>query len=163
MITRGYIRDIRELSKRSAAAFNLLMLIVERMDRANALVVSQSTLSQILGYGRTTIHKATKILVEERWLRVMKVGTASAYVVNSKVVWRTHNGERYAGFYAEVLVSEKEQDGMVEDWENVEMRHVPVIKSGEKLVVGDEPPPPPDQSELFGDDENFVPHRGGRK
>jgi biotin operon repressor len=157
MITRGYIKDIRELSKRSAVAFNMLMLIVERMDRANALVISQATLGKVLGYGRTTIHKATRLLIEERWLQVIKIGTASGYVVNSKVAWRTHNGERYASFYAEIFVSEHEQAHSIEDWNNLELKHVPVIRAGEKAYISHLPAPPPDQQGLFPEhDSDFV-------
>ena len=103
MVTRGYWSDLRALSKRMPAAFQVLILITERMNKSNALVISQATLGQMLGYGRTTIHKATKLLEDEKWLQVVKVGTANAYIVNSKVVWRDHSGKRYGSFYAEVL------------------------------------------------------------
>lgn len=156
MITRGYIRDMRELSKRNPSAFQLLMILVERMNKANAVVISQATLGQILGYTRQTIYTAAKLLEAENWLQVVKVGTANAYVLNSKVVWRTHSDQRYGSFFAEVIVSEKEQGRSVESWDDTELRQIPVPKAGEILVSDDAPLPPPDQAELFPGDTSFL-------
>ena len=43
MVTRGYWSDLRALSKRMPAAFQVLILITERMNKSNALVISQAT------------------------------------------------------------------------------------------------------------------------
>jgi len=160
MLTRGYIRDIRELSRRSPSAFQVFMLLTERMNKTNAIVISQSTLCQILNYGRTAIHNAIRLLESERWLQIVKIGTANGYVINSKVVWRDHSGKRYASFYAEVVVSESDQGRPVEDWDNVELRHVPVLQAGEHPIsTGDLPPP--DQAELLPFTRDEVPRVRG--
>jgi hypothetical protein len=158
MLTRGYIRDMRELSRRNQAAFQVFMLLAERMNKTNAVVVSQATLCQILGYGRTTIHAAVRLLEAERWLQIVKIGTANGYVINSKVLWRDHSGKRYASFFAEVVVSEAEQSRSIEDWDNVELRHVPVLKPGESIVDDGTPLPPPDQADLIPPDPAEFPH-----
>ena len=156
MLTRGYIRDIRELSRRSPSAFQVFMLLTERMNKTNAIVISQSTLCQILNYGRTAIHNAIRLLESERWLQIVKIGTANGYVINSKVVWRDHSGKRYASFYAEVVVSESDQGRPVEDWDDVELRHVPILQANEHPVsTGDLPPP--DQAELLPVTRDEVP------
>lgn len=90
----------------------------------------------------------------------MKIGTANGYVINSKVVWRDHSGKRYASFYAEVVVSESDQGRPVEDWDNVELRHVPVLQAGEHPIsTGDLPPP--DQAELLPVTRDEVPRVRG--
>lgn len=149
MLTRGYIRDIRELSRRSPCAFQVFMLLTERMNKTNAIVISQATLCQILSYGRTAIHNAIRLLESERWLQIVKIGTANGYVINSKVVWRDHSGKRYASFYAEVVVSESDQGRPVEDWDNVELRHVPILQAGEQVMDDGADLPPPDQKDLL--------------
>jgi len=149
MLTRGYIRDIRELSRRSPSAFQVFMLLTERMNKTNAIVISQTTLCQILNYGRTAIHNAIRLLESERWLQIVKIGTANGYVINSKVVWRDHSGKRYASFYAEVVVSESDQGRPVEDWDNVDLRHVPILQAGENPLSTGDDLPPPDQAELL--------------
>lgn len=149
MVTRGYWADLRNLSRRMPAAFEILTLITERMNKSNALVISQATMGELLGYGRTTIHKAIRILEDERWLQVVKIGTANAYVVNSKVMWRDHSGKRFASFFAEVLISESEQTRTVEEMESMEIRHLPILRRGEAPISTDEDLPPPDQLELL--------------
>jgi biotin operon repressor len=159
MLTRGYIRDMRELTRRSLPAFQVFMLLAERMNKTNAVVVSQATLGQILGYGRTTIHNAVRLLEAERWLQIVKIGTANGYVLNSKVLWRDHSGKRYASFYAEVLVSESEQGRPIEDWDDIELRHVPVLHPGETVIADGSPLPPPDQTDLLPPDTAEFPHQ----
>lgn len=43
------------------------MLLTERMNRGNAVVVSQATIAQILNYTRSTVNIAVKLLESERW------------------------------------------------------------------------------------------------
>lgn len=148
-VTRGHLRDLRELAKRSPAAWQVFMLLTERMNRGNAIVVSQTTMSKILGYTRPTVNIAIKLLEAGHWLQVVKVGTANAYVLNSKVVWRDLGGKRYAGFYAEILVSEDEQGHPIEDWDKIELRQVPLLGPNEHPMIDDEPLPPPDQRDLL--------------
>ncbi len=161
MLTRGYIRDIRELSRRSPSAFQVFMLLTERMNETNAVVISQSTLCQMLEYGRTAIHNAVRLLESERWLQIVKIGTANGYIINSKVVWREHNGKRSASFYAEVVLSESDQGRPIEDWDDVELRHVPVLQTGEYPISSGDELPPPEQKELLPLTRDELPHVGG--
>lgn len=160
MVTRGYWADLRSLSRRMPAAFEILTLITERMNKSNALVISQATMCQILGYGRTTVHKAVRLLEDEKWVQVVKVGTANAYIVNSKVVWRDHSGKRYGSFFAEVMVSETEQAKTVEEMDGLELKHLPILRRGDMPVSDEADLPPPDQRELLPPDPVEFPHHG---
>lgn len=148
-VTRGYLRDMRELAKRSPAAHQVLWLLAERMNKTNAVVISQKTMGQILGYSRSTLNRAINLLREERWVQVIATGGSNAYVVNSKVLWRDQGGKRYAAFFAEVVVSADEQAHPVEEWDNVELRHMPILRGKEVPLTGDEALPPPDQQDLL--------------
>ena len=90
----------------------------------------------------------------------MKVGTANAYIVNSKVVWRDHSGKRYGSFYAEVIVSEEEQHKTAEQLESVELRNIPILRQGERPILSGPPLPPPDQGELLPPDSVEFPRHG---
>jgi len=148
-ITRGYLRDMRELARRNHVAHQVLWLLAERMNRTNAVVMSQKTMGQILGYSRATLSRAIALLKEENWVQVVLTGTSNAYVLNSKVLWRDHGGKRYASFFAEVVVSEDEQSQPIEDWDNIELRNVPILEAGEVPITDDEDLPPPDQKDLI--------------
>jgi CTP:phosphocholine cytidylyltransferase-like protein len=110
-------------------------------------------LSEITGYGRTTLHNAIKLLEGERWVQVVKIGSANAYIVNSRAFWQD-NGlkKRHASFHAEIIASESEQvAGYVENWEGVELRQFPVINKNDREQITVHPNndlPPPDQQEL---------------
>ncbi len=149
--TRGHLKDLRGLARKSPAAWQVFTLLVERMNKSNAVVVSQATIAEILGYTRTTINSAVKLLEKEAWMQVVKIGQVNAYVINSKVVWRNHSGsgKRFSGFFAQIIASESEQNAPVEKWDNIELRHVPVLISGELPLVTDEDLPPPDQKDLL--------------
>lgn len=151
-VTRGYLKDMRELAKRSPAAHQVLWLLAERMNKTNAVVMSQKTMGQILGYSRSTLNRAIALLREERWVQVIATGGSNAYVVNSKVLWRDHGGKRYAAFFAEVVVSADEQAHPIEDWDNIELRNMPILRGKEMPIVGDEALEPPDQQDLLPPD-----------
>jgi hypothetical protein len=153
--TRGYLKHQRELARRSPAAWQVFTLLTERMNKGNAVVISQATMAEILGYTRTTINSAVKLLEKECWLQVVKIGQANAYVINNKVVWRDRSGKRYATFSADVIASESEQLNGIEKWDNVELRHVPVLMPGELALVSDEDLPPPDQKDLLQPDQEL--------
>lgn len=160
-VTRGYLRDLRELSRKSPAAWNIFSLLTERMNKGNAVVISQATIAQILGYTRQTVNKAVSLLESERWLQVVKIGQSNAYILNSKVVWRDHSGKRYAGFFAEVVAAESEQTTPIEDWDRIELRQVPLIGSKEQpLIDQTEELPPPDQLDLIPPDSSEFPRSG---
>lgn len=156
-VTRGYLRDMRELAKRSPAAHQVLWLLAERMNKTNAVVISQKTMGQILGYSRATLNRATTLLKNECWVQVITTGTSNAYIVNSKVLWRDHGGKRYASFFAEVVVSEEEQLHPIEHWDGVELRNLPILTANEQVLVTDEDLPPPDQKDLIPADRLELP------
>lgn len=151
-LTRGYLRDMREMVSKSPAAFKTLLLLTERMNKTNAVIISQATIAQILGMSRTTVNAAVKKLEADAWLQVVKLGQVNGYVLNSKVVWRDRGGKRYASFYAEVIASEDEQVRQIEDWDKVELRQVPVIRLDEEPISDNADLPPPDQKDLLPPD-----------
>lgn len=148
-VTRGHLRDLRELAKRSPSAWQVFMLLTERMNRSNAIVVSQTTMAKILGYSRPTINVAISLLEKEKWVQVIKIGTSNAYVLNSKVVWRDVGGKRFASFFANVVVSEDEQTRQIEDWDDLNLRQVPLLGPDEHPLIDDAPLSPPDQTDLI--------------
>lgn len=148
---------MRGLAKRSPPAHQVLWLLAERMNRTNAIVISQKTMGQILKYSRATLNRAIKLLKDEHWVQVVTTGTSNAYIVNSKVLWRDHGGKRYASFFAEVVVSEDEQPHPIEDWDGVELKNMPILRAGEDVLMGNEELLPPDQKDLLPVDRTEIP------
>jgi hypothetical protein len=130
----------------SPAAGQLLMTMVSRMGRGNALVASQTALKEASGLSIASVKRAVKLLKERQFIEIVQIGptrSSSAYVVNSRVAWTgKREGMRQSMFHAVVLASESEQ----KEIETEDLKHLPEIFTGEQqLPVGDglEPPSEP--------------------
>ncbi|EAA4617832.1 plasmid replication initiation protein, partial [Salmonella enterica] len=109
------------------------------------------TLCQLMGKGRTTVYNAVKYLEDEKWIKVLKIGTANAYIVNSQVFWTTGlQKQRYAIFSATVITAATEQDMPPESWDSIETKNFPFVnlKDDERTVLDNIELPPPDQTDL---------------
>lgn len=140
-------QELQKLIKASPVAAGTLMYLVNNMSRSNALVVSQQAIANAVGAKRQTVNQAIRYLAEHNFIQTLKVGGATVYIVNSRVMWQGNRGERYAAFGADIIAIEAEQDPqMIEKTEP--LKSVPHLVNGERLLVGNEPLDPPDQGEL---------------
>lgn len=160
-ITRGYLSDIQKLTAKSPIATRILLFLTERMTRQNAIVVSQPTLAEIMGCNVSTVYRAIQILQKDNWLQIVKIGQANGYLINSRVVWRSHQNKRFGYFNAEVIASETEQSQTIEELETQPLKHIPNVKVGEMMISDDADLPPPDQRDLIEPDFEVVPHLKG--
>lgn len=149
-IEKRALKEVRTLYERNATAGKLLFILAEKMNRQNALVCSYDTMSKITGLSRQTLYKAVKYLKEENWIQVIKVGTANAYVVNSRVFWQSSGDKKFTVFNAAIIASNDEQDEPVENWDKIELKQFPFLLHGEEMIMtgNDDKPPPPDQLEI---------------
>lgn len=149
-LSRKAMSDIRNLADKSSLALKVLILLAEKMNKQNALVISQKALCQLMGKGRTAIYTAIKLLEKEQWIKTLKVGTANAYIVNERVFWSTDTQKRkYAVFSASIVTTECEQDMTAEEWDSIETKHFPFLDLKEdRPILTDENLPPPDQKDI---------------
>lgn len=139
--------EFQKLALKSPTAMAALMMMVSRMSRTNALIMSQQAIAQELGVTRKAVNTAVSTLERFNFIETIKVGAALVYTVNTRVAWQGKRGARYAHFNASIFAIESEQDKNL-DSPQEEMKQVPVLKEGERLLVGNEELPPPDQQEL---------------
>lgn len=149
-IEKRALKQVRELYEANPSAGKILFILAEKMNRQNALVCSYDTLTKITGLGRTTIYKSIKYLRDHNWIEVIKVGTANAYVINSRVFWQSHGDKKMTVFHATIVASSDEQDTPIEDWNTVKLNNFPFLSKEEDVdvIVKNEELPPPDQDEL---------------
>lgn len=149
-VSRDYMRDLRQLMRKSPHGAEILMYLVEHMGKShNAVICSYVTLMEVTGLSRASVGRAIKILKDDHWIQSVRVGSASAYAVNANVFWRAHrNQKRYAIFQATVIASESEQQGSISD--QPKLRHIPVIGDSHntRIITNSEDLPPPDQKDL---------------
>ena len=101
-----------EIMKENRTAGSLFLWLVQHMDKRNALVVSQTALSEALGLARRTLQYSIIYLKEKKALTVLKSGNTNIYAINAQIAWKsTANGKKYALFDAAVYIAESEQEG----------------------------------------------------
>lgn len=137
------------LLRQSPRAAELLHLLVARVGRHNAVIISQKTLAELMGRSRDTVKRAVMELRAGRWIEVRQIGdrgTVNAYILNDRVAWQgKRDGIRYSLFSAQVVVSEAEQPDEID--EQPALRSVPTLYPGERqLPTGDGLPPPSEPS-----------------
>jgi Fe2+ or Zn2+ uptake regulation protein len=149
-MSRGYLKQMRNLARKSPIAHEILYYLVEHMGRTtNAVVVSYATLCEITGVSRPTVARAVRLLKDLNWVDAVKVGSATAYCVNAKVFWQAaRNQKKYAIFQATVIAAETEQESSYPEKYKEDLTYIPVIGKNEKPVISDEKLPPPDQGDL---------------
>lgn len=101
----------RQLMKDSPIAAQIWDFLSEKADKYNAVVCSSKVLEEALGYKRTSISNAVKILKDRNFVDVKKSGTTNVYLLNRQLVWKSWGKNyKYAEFDAKVIISETEQE-----------------------------------------------------
>lgn len=146
--SRKNMAEYGDLIERNSVAARLLVLMAEKMDRNNSLVCSSLVLEEMTNLSRTTVYRALKLLKDERWLEVVKIGTANVYSINAGVFWTTYGDRKHASFQATILVSSTEQEKSYKP--QIELKRLPFLrkKDGERALLGSDKLPPPDQQHL---------------
>lgn len=149
-VSRRYMKQMRQLARKSPVAHELLYYFVEHMGKTtNAVVVSYATLAEIAGVSRPTIGRAIKTLKDDNWVDTIKIGNATAYCVNARVFWQAaRNQKHYAKFQATVIASESEQETNFREKAEQPINHIPIIGKEERMRSGGDELPPPDQQDL---------------
>ena len=131
------LKQLRSLVKLNPTAAQILLVFVEKMNKQNAVIMSYKTLEQITKKTRQTCSKAVKDLRESKFINIIKIGNANAYVVNSNVFWSTDNAikEKFSMFTATVVACGSDQDPDFEDWSNVKLKQIPIIYPGEQMSL----------------------------
>lgn len=149
-VSRADLRAIAELGAKSPLALDLLMIFAQSMDKQNAVMMSFKAMEQILGKSRATLDRAVRLLKQDSWIQVIKVGTANAYVLNESVFWTDRGDKRaMANFSCKVLTTLEEQDKDLRKSPYVKLKRVPTLATkDERVLVGTDDLPPPDQRDL---------------
>lgn len=149
-VQKGHMRQWRELIQKQPLSAEIMFYFMEVMGKnTNAVVCSYKTLQEITGYSRPSVGRAIKTLKDMNWIDSVKIGSATAYAVNERIVWQSgKNQRRYAMFSATVIASETEQGSGFNPDNDTKIRHVPFIEKNERAIISDAKLPPPDQQEL---------------
>jgi Fe2+ or Zn2+ uptake regulation protein len=106
---RDNMPELRWLMANHNFASSLLFFILEHMDNRNFLACSYAVFEDYFGKSRSTVYRAVKLLEENGFLNVLKMGTSNVYVVNEDLAWTDGNDKKkFAKYDGKILVSKKE-------------------------------------------------------
>lgn len=109
----------------------LLDYFIYKMNKNNALIISQKKLMQVLDCSRPTLSKIVSELQDMRFIDVMKIGVQNCYIVNSQVAWKaSRKGIKHSVFDATVYV---EWDEQVK--ESIEVWNKPLLSISRDLLI----------------------------
>ena len=108
-IYRENMPEIRWLMNKNGTAAGILFFIIEHMDGKNALACSYAVFEDYFEVSPATVTRCLKLLRDNGFIDVLKLGTSNVYVVNAAVAWSSWNNQKeYAIFEGNILVSKKE-------------------------------------------------------
>jgi len=97
----------------NAMAVKVFAFIAKHCDHLNALVCPIEVMADELGVSSRTITRATKFLEERKHLVIVKVGTANAYVLDPKDIWKNYDKYKgMVGFSSKVLAHKGSNIGL---------------------------------------------------
>jgi hypothetical protein len=111
---RENMPELRWLMANHNFASSLLFFIIEHMDNKNALACSYSIFEDYFGKSKMTIYRGIKVLEENGFLSVLKMGTSNVYLVNEDLAWTNSNDKKkFAKYDGKILISKKENKDYV--------------------------------------------------
>ena len=142
------------LIRKSPLAAQVMHVLTARVDKHNAVVVSQKNLARLVKGSERGVRDAVKLLCADNWIEAVQIGgrgTVNAYVINDRVAWSgKRDGIRYSLFSASVLVSDDEQP----DREQLDglppLRTLPGLQPDEQQLPTGPGLPPPSEPPLPG-------------
>ena len=106
---RDGMPEMRWLMTNHQFASSLLFFILEHMDNRNALACSYAVFEDYFERHKTTIYRNLKILEENGFIDILKMGSSNVYIVNNELAWTDKNSKKkFAKYDGKILVSRKE-------------------------------------------------------
>lgn len=149
-LSRNYLKEMRQLARKSPIAHEILYYLVEHMGRTtNAVICSRKTLVEVTNSSLPTVGRALKVLKDDNWVDSVRIGSATAYCINARVFWQAANNQKkYAVFTATVVASSSEQDSDFFEKAKEKLTYIPVLEKEDRVITSNEKLPPPDQLDL---------------
>lgn len=113
-IERSALLPWERLIASDAVAARLMMRLMAKMNRRNAIVISQATLAKMLAVNVRTVRRSLRVLRETQWLQQVKIGNMAVLVVSHAVAWSDSRELRgkFSVFDALIVADAAEQDAL---------------------------------------------------
>lgn len=144
MVDKVALHNLDALMRTNMVSARLILTLIRFLEPGSGgvVVLSRSTMAEILNVSVPTVARALSTLIKGNWVHRLKIGGAYALAINKNVAWVGKRGALdYAVFGATVVASRKEQDAA--GLKSEPPKTLPMAHPGEGiLAVGQEPEPP---------------------
>lgn len=98
------------LAREEPIANSILEFFISEMDGTNAISISMATLEKLFKLSRRTLSRHIKILVERKFIEILKNGNMNIYAINAFIVWTKGDANLWkAKFKATIYLDYDEQ------------------------------------------------------
>jgi hypothetical protein len=138
--SKSWITPVQQLAREKPSAHQVLLTMLNMMDRTNSLIATHSTLASYSKLSVATIKTSIKYLIENQWIDIAKEGNFITYHVNSRPFWQTTPHGREARFNATIILSDNGQQAIA-DQKKHPLKRVPILgrpHRAQTLILDDE-------------------------
>ena len=123
-----HTKELMWLALKHPKAHAILLFLIDQMDNYNAIVCSYKVLEEVLDVGQATVARNIKVLKENGFIAILKLGTSNVYAINDNIYWKSWgNNRKYSKFPANIILALSEQEEKYQS--NLEFtKHKEVLK-----------------------------------
>lgn len=100
---------LSSVAEKSGVAVKTFLWLAKNMDHQGSVLVSNTTLAQMLDIAPNNISRSMIILREKGLIFTLRTGGGNLHCINPEVAWRsTETGKKYALFHTRVIVPTRE-------------------------------------------------------
>lgn len=117
-VERSALAQLDDLLVSDVQAGRVMLALIRLLepDSGGVVVISNAALCELLRVSESTIKRALRVLLAGNWIQRLRVGSAYALAVNTRVAWCGPRGDRsHAVFRAVVVAARSEQDAAALD------------------------------------------------
>jgi biotin operon repressor len=104
-----HIDDMIWLATKHPRAQAILLFLLKKMDKYNALLCSYQVIQETLGIGPATVTRNIKVLKDSGFIAIFKSGTSNVYIVNKDLAWSSWGTNfKHCKFPANIILTTSE-------------------------------------------------------
>lgn len=129
---RSQLSNLRVLNNSCPMALTVLLILVEKMNKQNCIVMPVETLMKITGKSKSVIYNAIKVLSDNKFIKKIDTDSINFSVINSEIFWQDKATlkDKFE-LFSDPLVAEVFDKKYSENWDKVKLLKVPFIDSSD--------------------------------
>lgn len=129
---RSQLSNLRVLNNNCPMALTVLLILIEKMNKQNCIVMPVETLMKITGKSKSVIYSAIKVLSDNKFIKKIDTDSINFSVINSEVFWQDKATlkDKFE-LFSDPQVAEVFDKKYSENWDKVKLLKVPFIDSSD--------------------------------